>query len=332
VIALPWRDVSAQLAERSRAWAQRRQGTDSHSVELDSRRIYILPTRAGLLYGLIVIILLISSMNFSNNMGFALTFMLTGIGLVSMHHCHRNLSGLQLRLINTQSCYAGQQASFCLQLRNSASFMRWQLQTGWDKQGSRCIDLGNDTSATATLMLTSLQRGLLPAPRIAISSVFPLGLFRAWSWVHMDATAIVWPQPVSHAEQRSATDHNAATLSTQTYNGDDLSGVRDYQRGDSPRRIDWKALARYNELLVREYQDGSASKTWIDWDAVEDADTEQRLSILTRLVLDAHEQGLKYGLRIPDAVLQPNTGETHLHDCLNRLAMFGLGTTRQRVS
>jgi uncharacterized protein (DUF58 family) len=141
----------------------------------------------------------------------------------------------------------------------------------------------------------------------------------------MDATAIVWPKPVHQAEQPPSSDSNAANQQTQAHTGDDLSGVREYQRGDSPRRIDWKALARYGELLVREYQDGSTSSAWLDWESLEGMDTEARLAILTRLVLDAHSAGLKYGLRLPEGVLNPSNGDGHLHECLNRLAVHGLG-------
>lgn len=325
--ALPWRSVSAHLATRGRAWVKQRQGIDGHNVALHSRRIYILPTRFGLLYALIIMILLISSMNFSNNMGFALTFLLVGIGLVSMHHCQRNLSGLQLKLIDTKACFAGKHAGFRLQLENPSINTRWQLQTGWDRQGTSCLDLQGDASKIFVLTLESEQRGRLRAPRIGISSVFPLGLFRAWSWVHMDATAIVWPKPAQQAERPPSFDSNADNQQTQAHNGDDLSGVREYQRGDSPRRIDWKALARYGELLVREYQDGSTSSTWLDWEAIEGMGTEARLSILTRLVLDAHTAGLKYGLRLPAGVLNPSNGDAHLHECLNQLAVHGLGAS-----
>ena len=324
MIALPWRGVSAHLATRSRTWVKNRQGIDGHNVELHSRRIYILPTRFGLLYALIVTTLLISSMNFSNNMGFALTFLLVGIGLVSMHHCHRNLNGLQLKLIDTQSCFAGEHAGFRLRLQNPSTTTRWQLQAGWDRHGTQCLDLYGDASESLILTFESRQRGRLKAPRIGISSVFPLGLFRAWCWVHMDATAIVWPKPVAQAERPPAFDSDTPNQQTQALAGDDLSGVREYQHGDSPRRIDWKALARYGELLVREYQDGSTSNAWLDWEAIDEIDTEIRLTILTRLVLDAHADGLEYGLRLPEGVLNPGNGDAHLHECLNQLALHAL--------
>jgi len=323
MIAAPWRGFSARLAARSRDWVKRRQGMDRNHVELHSRRIYILPTRAGLAYGAIVFILLISSMNFSNNMGFALTFLLAGIGLISMHHCHRNLSGLQLRLIETESAFAGEHVGFRLQLANPTHAARWQLQAGWDKDATEHLDLQPDESNTLLLSFAAQRRGLLQAPRIGISSTFPLGLFRAWSWVHLDATAIVWPRPVERADRPAALDSESAAGNTTEHAGDDLSGVRDYRQGDSPRRIDWKAFARYGDLLVREYHDGATAETWLDWDSLPGMDTEVRLAVLTRLVLDARAAGLKWGLRMPERSLPPDTSDAHMDGCLDLLALYG---------
>jgi uncharacterized protein (DUF58 family) len=324
MIAATWRDWSAVLAARSRAWARQRQGSDKLQAELHARRIYILPTRAGLVYGAIVFLLLISSMNFSNNMGFALTFLLTGIGLVSMQHCQRNLARLRLGLTDTQACFAGERAGFLLRFANPTPAPRWQLQVGWDKQPGQALKIAGESCADLTLQHETRARGRMQAPRIRISSVFPLGLFRAWAWVHLDASAIVWPQPAAHAVPVGGAGQDHTAFNARQPAGDDLSGVRDYQYGDSPRRIDWKALARSGELRVREYQDGGVAKTWLDWDALEGHDTETRLSILTRLALDAEAEGLIWGLRMPGRIVQADTGTPHLHGCLDLLALHGL--------
>ena len=330
MIAATWRDWSAQLATRSRAWARQRQGNDKTSAELHTRRVYILPTRAGLVYAAIVLTLLISSMNFSNNMGFALTFLLTGIGLVSMQHCQRNLARLRLSLLDTQACFAGEHAGFDLRLANPTQLPRWQLRIGWDSQPEQSVQLAGDSGESIGLSLLSNARGRIPAPRIRVSSVFPLGLFRAWAWVHLEASAIVWPKPAAYATPAAGAGQDELSAHVHEHRGDDLSGVREYAYGDSPRRIDWKALARSGELRVREYQDGGVTKTWLDWDALEGHDTEARLSILTRLALDAEAAGHNWGLRLPYQTVPPDAGTAHLHTCLGLLALHGLESVHQR--
>ncbi|MDP6436383.1 MAG: DUF58 domain-containing protein [Gammaproteobacteria bacterium] len=319
----PWQTWSASLATRSREWALKRQGSDKHGTELHARRIYILPTRIGFVYATVVLVLLLGSMNYSNNMGFALTFLLTGIGIVCMHHCQRNLSGLRVNFLDSESDFAGQHVSFRLQLDNPGKQTRWQLRTGWDRLDGQFADLHEARCTTIGLSLKAARRGRLPMPRVAITSDFPLGLFRAWSWIHMDSSAIVWPAPSDQADAPPVTGTDDVSGHSIVDGGDELSGVREYRASDSPRRIDWKALARYGELLVREFRDGSCSECWLDWDALEQGDAEQRLSILTRLALDANANDRTFGLKLPDCTVAPGSGETHLNECLNRLALFG---------
>jgi len=322
--AATWRSMTAQLAASSRNWVQQRQGQDSRELTLHSRRIYILPTRAGLVFGAVIVILLISSMNFSNNMGFALTFLLTGIGLVCMHHCHRNLNGLRICLSDTESGFAGTQVAFQLRLHNAATEPRWQLAAGWDRAGTENLSIAANDSSTVMLTLPAADRGLIRAPRISISTSFPLGLFRAWCWLHIDAAAVVWPRAASHAERPPAQGELNDTGNTAEERGDDLSGVRNYRDGDSPRRIDWKALARRGDLLVREYHDGTTSNIWLDWDALPELPVETRLAVLTRLALDAHADGNRWGLRMPGICLPPEHSDHHLENCLDQLALYGI--------
>src|SRR5262245_11181866 len=79
------------LRKRIASWARRRQGPDAPPVELNSRRVYILPTRVGIGFGLMLLVMLIAGINYGNSLALFLTFMLAGFGLVTMHQCHRNL-------------------------------------------------------------------------------------------------------------------------------------------------------------------------------------------------------------------------------------------------
>ena len=158
MITAAWHDLSTSLATRGRKWVRRRQGLDHGIAQLHSRRIYILPTRAGIIYAGVVVILLIASMNFSNNMGFALTFLLAGIGIISMHHCHRNLAGLRARLHKTESGFAGEHVCFFLHMENPASYDRWHLTVGWDYADSNYVRI---PAAAATTTPTHRS----PSPR-----------------------------------------------------------------------------------------------------------------------------------------------------------------------
>ena len=65
---------------------------------LTQRNIYILPTKAGLAFALTLMVLLLASINYQLNLGYVLTFLLAGSGVVSMHLTHGTLRGLTLHL------------------------------------------------------------------------------------------------------------------------------------------------------------------------------------------------------------------------------------------
>ena len=314
--------IGNRLGRRARAWAWRRQGIDPAHVELESRRIYILPTRAGIIFGLIVFTMLLGSMNYNNNMGIALTFLLAGIGIVSIHHCHRNLLGLVVQFRGVRPVFAGERLQFTFALSNPSAKTRWQIWLGWDGQEPICEEVPAEDGLPVTLPLPTEIRGRLQAPRIKVSTRYPLGLFRSWAWLNMDLPALVYPRPARRADLELSGDPGMQTTGRRTGGDDDFSGLRDYRTGDSPRRIAWKALARTGETLVTEYRDGAADRIWIDWDQLPPAGTEARIAMLTRLVLDAHRDQRSFGLRVPGACIEPGQGARHRHECLQCLALI----------
>ncbi len=159
--------------------------------------------------------------------------------------------------------------------------------------------------------------------RFSIASRFPFGLFRAWTWVHMPLECVVYPRPADIAPPPpvSYTDTGGAQ---QSGKGDeDFAGLRDYRPGDSPRHIAWKAFARGQELLVRQFAGTRVVKHIFDLDDVPAAGLEEKLSIMCRWIVDAHTAGEAFGLRLPGVAEEPGIGRAHLQNCLTRLALFG---------
>lgn len=315
--------VAAGIRARAREWARRRQGTDPASTHLHPHRIYILPTRAGVIFGFIVFTMLLGAMNYNNNMGFALTFLLAGIGIISIHHCHRNLADLYLHYLGGHPVFAGERMSFRLVVENRSLVSRWQIRLEWEDGDSICNELAGESRAQVAVRIATSARGYVQLPRIQLSTRFPLGLLRAWAWVNMDFRELVYPTP----SRRTSSDqfgHTGQTTSGYDRGGDDdFSGLRDYRLGDPPKHIAWKALARTGETLVTEYRSGTQDLVWIDWNDFPGLGTEARLSALTRKVLDTDAAGHRYGMRIPGRDVAPANGAAHRHECLQALALFG---------
>jgi uncharacterized protein (DUF58 family) len=102
---------------------------------------------------------------------------------------------------------------------------------------------------------------------------------------------------------------------------DEFAGLRNYQRGDTPRSIHWKSFPKLRQPMVKQFQETMDREYWLDWDELPELDPEQRLSQLARWVLDAEARQLSYGLRLPGERLAPSRGASHQHACLKALAL-----------
>jgi uncharacterized protein (DUF58 family) len=325
--------LRAALLHKAHRWAWRRQGPDDQQVTLTRRRVYILPTRQGLLYGLTLFVMLLGSMNYSNSMGFMLTFLLVALGLVAMHACHANLNGLTLATGKVESVFAGETARFHIRLLNTGRSQRPGLMIG--AEGGDAIvngDLDAGEYGNISVPLPTRRRGWLGLGRLSVETTYPLGLFRAWSWVHMDMRVLVYPAPADYAPPLPLPLEGRGAGRPNDQGDEDFSGLRSYRAGDSPRHIAWKASAREQMLLTKQFTGSGEQTRWLDAALLPQFDPEQRLSILCRWVLDAHAQNLPYGLRVPGTTIAPGNGDAQREHCLQALALFGANPPNPDVS
>ena len=317
----------ARLQLLAADWAERRQGADPLGVTLRRRRIYILPTRFGAVFGGLVLAMLLGSLNYDASLGFALTFLLAGLGLVVMHHCHNNLLGLTLHFAGARPVFAGATAEFRIQIDNGTDLPRRELELDHDGRASGPADLEAGATTTLTAAVPAARRGWLPLGRFVLVTRHPGALFRAWTWVHMEARCLVYPAPAPPG--RPFPEGEAGdSARTRPVRGDaDFSGLRSAERGDPPGRIAWKAYARSDELLLKLFSSGEGQPLALDWDALPELDTETRLSQLARWCLDAAESLQSFSLTLPGVHIPLGNGDRHLHECLRALALFEAGAT-----
>jgi uncharacterized protein (DUF58 family) len=285
--------------------------------------VYILPTGVGLVYALTAFAMLLGSMNYNNNLSFALTFLLASLGFVAMHQCQRNLVGLEISFAGVESVHAGQTAEFRIAVHNRSRNRRNHMQLYVDRIVSDVCDIAPGESRVFRLELPTRRRGYLDLPRFGIRTDFPFELFRAWAWLHMDLHALVWPRPASDATTPPAAETETGHRQHDARGEEDFAGLRRYSSGDSPRKVAWKAYARGGDMLSKQFAGADTSSQWFDFDALAAADVETRLQILTRWILDAERERRDYGLRLPGHVFPPAHGAAQCHQCLRALALFG---------
>ena len=316
--------LQQQLSLRAGAWALRRQGQDRLPLTLDSRRIYILPTRAGWGLAALLLVLLVAGLNYNNNLALLLTFLLAGVQGVALVLCHRQLLGLRLQQVTLAPAHVGQSLSISLRLHPGPGVDAADLHGFIRQAGARTgtAAASGHPDALLTLSAPALIRGRWQLPALGLETRAPFGLFRAWVWLHLDEATVVYPAAVGAlplAGSAGEDDGAAADRSGQ----DEWQQLRPWREGDPLRQVAWKAYARGGPLQVAEYSAQTGSPLLLDLAQVPLPDLEQRLSQLCRWALTAEQQGRRFGLRLPEITLPPDQGAAHLHRCLNALALHG---------
>jgi uncharacterized protein (DUF58 family) len=318
------RDLQAQIERRTHTWIRRRQGADTDPVELRRQRIYILPTRLGIAYGAMLFAMLLGGMNYNNNLGLGLTFMLVSLGLVTMHHAHGTLAGVRLRLLEAVPGFVGSDVRFRLLLDHSSSVARPALEIGLTKEGPGNVtaDLPPQGTAEATLVLPAQRRGRVALDRFIVSTSHPFGLFRAWAVVHPAYSAIAWPQAAERGMTPPLTATDTGGAQSGAIGEEEFAGLRPFQPGDPLRRVAWKAYARGHGLHTKQFAGTDVVSHVFDYESLAGLAVETRLQQLCRWVLDAQERGEAFALRLPGTSIETNVGPAHRERCLNALALF----------
>lgn len=290
---------------------------------LVARRIYILPTRQGLAFTLLLLGMLLGSMNYGLSMGFLFTFLLAGMVLSTLFATWRNLLGITLVSIDAESGFAGDQVSFTLnlQLPDGRSIQGVTLES----EGHRVeLESAQTGVAHARLGLAARRRGRRILGPCRLFTEAPLGLFRAWCVFAPGATALVWPKPAPWNKPLPTTGGTESEQAVGSQRGtEDFDGLTAYRPGESPSRLVWKSMGRLPEPLVKTFVSPQSDVVWLDWGQLQGLDTEARLSQLARWVLEADRLSLSYGLHLPGIHLPPASGPQQRIRCLNALAMHG---------
>jgi uncharacterized protein (DUF58 family) len=312
--------LRARLARMTREWIRRRQGPDGDSVTLRRGRIYILPTGLGVAFGSMLFGMLLASLNYANNLGLVLTFLLGALAIAAMHACHRNLEALVIRAAGAEPSFAGSQAVFRFSLASAGRGARYDLEASASAGAGAETNVAPESDALLEIRVPTRRRGCIVLSRLEIATRFPYGLFRAWAVLHPHVSCVVYPRPAAGAPPPQLAPGGAGGAARR--GEEDFAGLKDYHPGDPPRHIAWKAYARADELLVKEFSGASEAIPVFDLAEAPGADLEARLSVLARWIVDASAGGMTFGLRLPGSEIPPEPGEAQRRRCLAAIARF----------
>lgn len=291
---------------------------------LTQRRVYILPTKQGLAFAFLLFIMLLGSINYSNSLGYFLTFLLASLAVVTIFHTYNNLLKLSFGPAICKPVFADNKSLFLVQVNNLNHQTRFSVNAFTPQLTRTMTDIKADSLSTISIQHSFDQRGLIPLPRFTIESRFPFGLFRAWALIQLDQTQLVYPKPSSHSHlpiKSSGLSEGKKQIDLGT---DDFKGLRSYAEGDPLQHVHWKSYARHHTLQTKEFSSTTSDELWLNFFDTTVTGIEQKLSQLTRWVILAEKAKLHYGLHLPDVSIKPNTGTAHIEACLKQLALFNI--------
>lgn len=320
-------------------WLFRLKGPESGAITFEQRRVFILPTRNGLLFSLMLLSMLIGSMNYQLSLGYFLTFTIASCAVIAMHDTFRNLAWIRLTAIKASPVFPGETLQFELMLDNSHKYSRSALHIMSTSEKS--LDIITDIPACHQMIIhypvLALKRGVIALPRLCIYSTFPFGLWRAWGYWHPMIQAVVYPLPEKSPPELPRANQQDDEGFLNISSDDHFSSIRPYLPGDKPSRIAWRTSAKLEDSLASKQMENSGTQEiLLDWFMLPDELTiDQRASRLAAWVIQAETQGLSYGLRIPRAatnssilnthteiIIETASGSDHQKTCLTALALI----------
>ena len=310
-----WRKIFQQWVDRRIPIAR--------SITLNQRRIFIFPSRTGFAFLLLLVVMLVAAINYQNNMAFMLVFFLASLSFVAVHHTYTNLSGLKITAINGSENFVGEPLVFQFRFSSIKGKPHTGIAIGWHANNLHRINIEAKSEQLVELFATALKRGRQKPDRLLVESVYPLGLFKAWTWLTLDVAATVYPRPIKGELTSVETDGDTEGELNQTHGDDELIGLKAYAPGDTLRRIHWKSYAKGQLLQSKDFAKLQTRQHFLDWQAV-GGNIEQRLSILTYHLLSLDSQNVDYGLKLVTSEFEPGRGALHRRQLLSALAYFGL--------
>ena len=309
---------------RFQRWMQERTPLADNTL-LTQRNVYILPTAPGFMLGATLVVLLVGSINYQLNLGYLLTFLLAGSGVVSMHLSHATLRGLTLNVLPPDPHFAGASATVAIVLTNTRAAPRQGIGLAV-LEGSHAdrwvwTDVPAQGTSVVQVAFQPQRRGLHRVPPLTAETRFPLGTFRVWTVWRPAAQVLVYPAPELHPPplpRGEPLSGSAEAMKAQATG--DFDGVRAYRRGDPLKQVIWRKFAKANELVSRDSEQSQRYQLWLDFAQAGAHDIERRLSRLAAWVLQADRLALDYGLRLPGHTIAPSSGAVHKRRCLEALA------------
>lgn len=273
----------------------------------------------------------------SNGAAHLIALLTAAMGAVSWLHARANLRGLAVRLVGVRPTAQDESRRIPVELRATGAVSPCGLEV---MVMGAAESVFVERVPSGGVVMIHLPPPLRPgdgALRILVRSVYPLGLFSAESVLQTSWVRRVYPKssgdlPLPAPSRALRGDAPVVSPAReQGSGGDDFAGLREWNAGDSPRQIDWRALARGGPLMVKTWSSGTQGAIVLDWNAIP-LEEAARGPQIAKWMETAEAKGLPYELRLPRTTIRAGLGPAHLRRCLDALSVQEVGVVGASVS
>jgi len=322
------RDLKAAWQQRWERWLQKRIPASPIKI-LGHQDVFVFPGAWGVVYALLILVTLVTGINYENAMVLASAFLLAALLVLHILQSYQNLAGLRLSFKSATSCFAGERATFEFEVHGCGR-TRLGIEVGWLPDDYVRFDIAADEALRIQIQRSAPRRGLFQPGRLLITTAWPFGLVRCWSWLDLGAEAWIYPYaleaPLRGSMRSSEPDGKETPVARGQGDGADFAGLRQHLDGEPMTRIAWKKMAQTGQRLVREFSEPPTLPDWVDFHAYAGVDLETRLAMMCGHFCSVYARGRPCGLILPGLRIEPATGETHRHTCLLALARVEAGS------
>ena len=302
----------------------------ANSVTTTHKRTYILPNRYGYLLLVILLLMLIAATNYQNSLAFVLTFLLIAIGHNALVMTYRNLLNLQTSVLPANAIYQGQSLYIPVKIHSQSKRNHYSIGIGNRRSIQELLDIPAGQTIHTEVEYEPEKRGWYKPDRFYLATTYPLGIFRVWSWFRCEHQYLVYPKPIKPPFEVQQLGYLSDLDSTDIQEGqEDFYSIRGYQAGDAKRNIHWRAYAKEQGLVTKQFSEPNGQLATLDYQMFDTVDpynrVELRLSWLCYLIREAAENQTPFGLSLPGKSFSPAQGQGHIEKCLTALAEFQQG-------
>ncbi|ELA09628.1 hypothetical protein MOMA_04460 [Moraxella macacae 0408225] len=333
------------LETRFESWFKRRSPL-TKTAKLNMHNVYIFLSKEGIMYAILLLVTFVAGTNYANNLVLGLCFLLIGLLVITIHYTFAHLAGLQIQLVDVANATEGEWVQIRLQVSGNSRQPHRQIRFSF---GAQVYDLTqplqnpvqsvNQTpnqTLSQTLIVNQIaqpqiislyvaadKRGRFDLPKLTVSTVYPLGILRAWSYVFLDGYAWIYPRALPYDVKAKqfvlSTDENIASLQTRA-GQEDFDQLDNYVTGESLARISWAHLAKGQGLLSKRFVDNVGQQQVLDYYQMPSTTHEDKLRQLRYGVDRLSQQQIAFRLILPNDDGIMGQGLAFQQDSLLRLA------------